>query len=185
MNTTPPHSSTSAAAGSAPSSSALPAGISTAQVDALLRSVMARVRTEDVFGELQIKNASLVCAAKESGASAEYRMFFEGGKLWVSLVTGDRWLSQSIEADLVHTGDKIEELIEEELANLEWDLPRLSYEHFRDEKKLYTFRSCLNGPVGVMELFTDKGEKWAAIALLAYESTFRPLGDMQAGDDED
>ena len=36
-------------------------------------------------------------------------------------MTKDRWLSESIEGDLEHTGDELEELFEEELVELNWD----------------------------------------------------------------
>ena len=121
------------------------------------------------------------CDALASAAPAEFRVFFDAGKTWVSLTTADRWLSQSIEADLVHTGDKIDELLEEELVDLDWDKSwgpaRMAYEHFRDDQKLYTFRSSVDasGP---------DAPKRITIALLAYERTFRVLGDMQADDEK-
>ena len=41
----------------------------------------------------------------------------QGGCL-LALMTKDRWLSESIEGDLEHTGDELEELLEEELVEL-------------------------------------------------------------------
>ena len=38
-------------------------------------------------------------------------------------MTKDRWLSESIEGDLEHTGDELEELLEEELVELDWEGP--------------------------------------------------------------
>lgn len=130
-------------------------------------------RTEVVrharFGEL------LRCEARASAEPAEFRVFADKGKVWVALVTMARWLSQSIEADLVHTGDKMEDLIEEELIEHGLEKMRLSVEHFRDEDKLFTFRSALpfDAHTG------DAGEK-AGKVLCAYEAAFRPLGDMEA-----
>ncbi len=125
----------------------------------------------------------LRCDALASAEPAEFRVFAEGGKVWVALVTGARWLSQSIEADLVNTGDKIEELLEEELVDLgwkkEWGPARLSYEHFRDAQKMYTFRTA--APVRA-----DAGNaaEIVGMLLLGYERAFRPLGDMEADDEE-
>ena len=147
----------------------------------LLEAVATAARTAGVFGPIRIEGGVLRCDALASAEPAEYRVFFDSGKTWVSLTTADRWLSQSIEADLVHTGDKIEELLEEELVDLDWNKSwgpaRLAYEHFRDDHKLYTFRS-------IVDASGPDAAKRIAIALLAYERAFRELGDMEA-DDED
>jgi hypothetical protein len=152
-------------------------------IAALLAAVAARASKEGVFGSVRIDGGMLRCDALASAAPAEFRLFFDAGKLWVALVTSDRWLSQSMEADLVHTGDKVDELIEEELVDLEWKKEwgsaRLPYEHFRDDHKLYTFRS----PLPVDPASADAAER-AAIALLGYERAFRPLGDMETDDEE-
>lgn len=97
----------------------------------------------------------------------------------------DRWLSHSIEADLLNTGDKMEDLLEEELVELRVrhagrELGGLSVEHFRSEDKLFTFRSRLPGAASDLAPETISG------CLLAYEACFRNLGDMAAGGgDED
>ncbi len=148
---------------------------------AILAAVARRATAEGVFGSVRIDGMMLRCDALASAEPAEFRVFIDAGKTWVALTTADRWLSQSIEADLVHTGDKIEELLEEELIDLDWNKAwgptRLAYEHFRDDRKLYTFRSAVDasGPDAANRI---------AIALLAYELAFRVLGDMEA-DDED
>ena len=153
----------------------------TAAQQGLLEQVAAAAQAAGVFGPVRIEGGMLRCPALASAAPAEFRVFFDAGKTWVALTTADRWLSQSIEADLVHTGDKIEELLEEELVDLDWNKAwgptRLAYEHFRDDHKLYTFRSS------VSDAGADAANR-IAIALLAYERAFRPLGDMEA-DDED
>jgi len=149
----------------------------------LLASVAERAGKAGVFGKVRVEKGVLRCDAAASAEPAEYRMFMDGGKLWVALATAHRWLSQSIEADLVHTGDKIDELVEEELIDLgwkkEWGPTRWGFEHFRDDQKLYTFRTVV--PVDVAG--AEAAER-ASIGLLAYEQAFRRLGDME-GDDED
>lgn len=149
---------------------------------ALLSEVAVLARKADVFGAIELRSADggayLDCAARDSAAPAVFRLSFDGQALWVSLVTSDRWLSQSIEADLVHTGDKLEDLIEEELVDqgLEGVRPRL--EHFRSEEKLFTFRSPVPATPG-----TPGASGVAAGFLLAYEACFRNLGDMAGGED--
>jgi hypothetical protein len=130
-----------------------------------------------VFGPVSVKNGQLVCHAAASAAPASYRMFVEDGKLWVSLVMADRWLSESIETDLLHTGDKVEALLEEELVELDLPAERPKVEHFRSDDLLFTFRSPI--PVAV-----DGDARRAVQYLLAYEACFRNLGDMNAGPNE-
>jgi hypothetical protein len=104
------------------------------------------------------------------------------------MATPDRWLSESIEADLMHTGDPIEELIEDELVELGHDPKRdgamPAVRHFRSDDRLYTFENLV--PCG-HALASGDVDGAAAIAgryLLAYEAAFRELGDMSGGDDE-
>lgn len=174
--------------------------------DSGLRSFLNRVRQRldqtGVFGPIMIREDAseagsssprLVCAARTSAAPASYRLEVDGGRLWVSLVTADRWLSQSIEQDLVHTGDKLEDLIEEELTDLADSFPAADHagsgrlrlaapEHFRSSDLLFTFRSPV--PVDLSRLETQGAVEAAALWILAYEAAFRNLGDMDAGDEE-
>lgn len=168
-----------------PPTSAVPLAALTPGVAKLLAAVAERARGAGVFGDVSVDAGMLRAQARDAAEPAEYRLFVDGGRLWVALTTPHRWLSQSIEADLVHTGDKIEELVEEELVNLGWrspPAPRLPYEHFRDQHKLYTFRTPL--PVDPARAGDADGIDRAALALLAYEAAFRPLGDMEADEDE-
>lgn len=145
----------------------------------LLETVAGEAGRAGVFGEVRREGDRLVCRARD--AEAEYRLDRdERGRLWVSLVTADRWLSESIETELLHSGDKIEELLEDELIDLgaEGRAPRV--EHYRSDDLLFTFRS----PVPV-EGCGDAGVAMiAARYLLAYEACFRQLGDMGGGDDD-
>ena len=145
-------------------------------VDDFLHRVREKVDEAGVFGEIRIADGILHCAARGSAAPAWYRLQRADGAWQVSLVTADRWLSESIEADLVHTGDPIEELIEEELAELGHDGEPLAVSHFRSDDMLYTFRSPL--PIG--EADEPAAIDAAARALLAYEAAFRELGDLRS-----
>jgi hypothetical protein len=139
----------------------------------------------------------LRCEAKASAEPAFYAIRADhcdtrqpagnmpGVCLWVSLQTGARYLSQSIEADLMFTGDKIDDLVHEEMTDLGYDGPALPFEHFRSEDKLYTFRSPLS--ITPAELTTDGGllasSKLCERALLGYEAAFVGLGDMEDAED--
>ncbi|GJQ30282.1 MAG: hypothetical protein HBSAPP03_21660 [Phycisphaerae bacterium] len=156
----------------------------TAAWTAFVDSVAASARQAGVFGEVTIRDGMLEAAASGSGSPAYYRVSHESGRVWVSLVMADRYLSQSIEQDLVHTGDKLADLLEEELVDLDYPKlghasPTLAVEHFRDEGKLFTFRSVL--PIDASQLADARSRETARIVLLAYEAMFRRLGDMEAG----
>lgn len=149
---------------------------------ALIEGVARRAAESGVFGPVGVKDGMLVCEAKSSAAPAEYRLSVDEGKVWVSLVTADRWLSQSIEADLMHTGDKLEDLLGEELADQGYSGDALPFQHYRSEEKLFTFRSPLP-----LDAEPDAGDtaavELATRCLLAYEACFRRLGDVEAGEE--
>ncbi len=134
-------------------------------------------RTSGVFGAITLESASgspaLVCEAAGAAAPAHYTLREEDGRMFVGLETRDRWLSESVEADVMHTGDSLEELVEEELAELGLSIPELTVQHFRDDSLCYVFRTPLP---------ESSGPEEAASWLLAYEAAFRELGDMS--DDE-
>ena len=145
----------------------------------LFEDVARGAREAGVFREVETRDDGVHCAAKEQEA-ATYRLRLEDGKLWVSLALDDRWVSQSIEAELVHSGDKLEDLIDEELVASGCDKGPLPFEHFRDEEKVFVFRSPI--PVEVGDVYAGQT---ALSCLLAYEAAFRELGDMSGSDDED
>lgn len=132
----------------------------------LFQDIAERVRRADVFDTITQTDRALECRAR--GAEASYRLELDGDQLWVSLVSPDRWLSESIEADLLNSGDDLAELIEEELVELGYEGDAIPFSHYRSEDLLYTFRS----PVPRLE------PELAATCLLAYEACFRNLGDM-------
>ncbi len=151
-------------------------------LERLLKAVRARAEAAGVFGGVEVRDGMLVCRAKASAESASYRLLTDAGRLWVALVMADRWLSESIEADLMHTGDKMEDLIEEELVELGVQGARVTCEHFRSEGLLFTFRSPVALPPGAAGGIDSADAPEAAAAwLLAYEAAFRSLGDMSAG----
>lgn len=158
-----------------------PAQVSPATIR-LFEAVGTVASKSSVFGPVEMKKnpPMLVAAALNSAEPSEYRLFEDAGKLWVALVTDNRWLSQSIEAHLVNTGDKLEELLDEELYDVGYEGAPLTFEHFRDAGKLYTFRSPL--PIGAD---AHDAAGIAAKCLLAYEACFRRLGDMDASDEDE
>jgi hypothetical protein len=146
---------------------------------AFLQSAADHAAKAGVFGPVSVRDGQVICHAAASAAPASYRLFVENGTPWVSLVMADRWLSESIETDLLHTGDKVADLVEEELVELGLPPQQLKVEHFRSDDLLFTFRSPL--PV---DPASPEGPGLAAKYLLAYEACFRNLGDMNAGPED-
>ena len=149
----------------------------------LLDAVAASARRAGVFAGVVVQPGTVVCDAKASAAPAQYRITFEGGpqggKVYAEVTTADRWLSHSIEADLLNTGDKLEELIDEELVELGAAPLHAKVEHFRNDAKLFVFRSAL--PMSPSHAEEHASAMLAARALLAYEACFSKLGDMSVG----
>lgn len=145
----------------------------------LLESIAGAARAAGVFGEVRVEPGRLVAAATAAAAPAEYRVEIEGGKAVVGVFTADRWLSHSVEADLLHTGDDLEELLQDELDEVGLAKLGLKIDHFRNDEKLFTFRSVTG-----VRLDDQHASKQLGAILLAYEACFRHLGDMHQDEDE-
>ena len=65
--------------------------------------------------------------------------------------------------------------LDEELADVGYDGPTPTYEHFRSDDMLFTFRTK------VPRVDADTVLKF----LLGYEQCFRNLGDMEESDEDD
>lgn len=143
----------------------------------LLDAIADSARRRNVFGAISLDDHRLSCKAGE--AEAFYRLESRGERLFVSLVTPDRWLSESIESDLMHYGDPLEELVAEELAEFGLDVPQgeIVVKHFRSDDLLYTFETPLPAAIAAD---ADRTLRF----LLAYEAAFRGLGDMSGSDEE-
>ncbi len=132
-----------------------------------------------VFGEIGIDGRGLYCKAPNAAEEAFYRVSIVDDAVWISLETADRWLSGSIEGDLVNTGDKLDELIEEEVIDLGHHDAKVGFDHLRSDEMLYIFRSKLSTPMGDPDC-----AKNAAIWLMGYELVFRELGDMDESQED-
>lgn len=148
------------------------------KLDALLEQVAVAARKAGVFGEVRVESGMLICEAAGSAESAQYRIRPDEGKLWVELVMKDRWLSESIEAVLMVTGDSLEELLDDELAEQDYEGDCLPFEHFRSPDMFFTFRSPIPEGIGDRD-----AETVVAQCLLAYQACFLQLGDMSSSDE--
>ncbi len=144
---------------------------------AALDAIAKTAREAGVFGDVMVVGRRLV--ARAAAAPAEYRVEAENGELVVGVFTADRWLSHSVEADLLNTGDDLEDLLQEELVEVGYDGPALTVDHFRNDEKMFAFRSKTG--IGAED---DGAAERATLVLLAYQACFRHLGDMHKEEDE-
>lgn len=140
----------------------------------------ARAVEAQVFESVVIEDGNLICKALNSAEEAFYRLLSRSDGLYVMLDMKDRWQSESIESDLMHSGDTLEELLEEELAELGYEGQTPSYQHFRDDQMRFVFQS----KVPVEGKSKQEAGEIAAQFLLGYEACFRQLGDMDDDGDD-
>lgn len=139
-----------------------------------LRELADRARAHGAFAAVEPSPRGLRCLAAGAAADAWYQVDARPDGWFLSLLTPDRWLSESIESDLMHTGDSLEELLEEELVEFGVDAGPPPVKHFRSDDRLYSF--CIRLPDG-------HDAELVARYLFAFEATFRLLGDMSGGEE--
>jgi len=143
------------------------------EVRQTLDAVASRARGCGRFSSVEADPAGVAARPGDPEIDAAFRVDWNGVGFEVSLKTPDRWLSQSVEATLMNTGDDLEDLIDEELVELGCDDGPLPVKHFRDDLKQYVFVSPVPG---------DAAETLLA-CLCAYERAFSGLGDFLPHDD--
>ena len=144
--------------------------------------IQGRLEAEKRFATVESADGTIRCQALEVESPAFYIIEPLDNGFAVMFATPDRWLNESIEADLVHTGDDIAELIEEEYLEADdsiEEVDRPVVKHYRSDDFLYTFRSEFSGTPG-----GDQEHDLACAWLLAYEAAFSELGDMGGPEEE-
>ena len=148
-------------------------------IESLLKQVCQKAKDADAFADVKLEDKQIICIAKaeDPETQAFYKLnLADDGSLYVGIFTLDRWLSESIEADLVEHKDDIEELLADEMYELHID-EGLPVKHFRDEQLQYVFQTLIPLPAGESFDSPDFVE-YVGKVLLAYESTFNQLGDL-------
>lgn len=149
---------------------------------ALFAEVARQAKASGAFAYVEQSSGPVACVDPVQ-PEAQFRIEADGAGLWVSWVCGNRYISQSIEADLMWTGDDLDELIEEELADQGYGgAPLGRVEHFRNEAKQFTFRSRV--PLDAERVDAAAGGRTLLACLLAYQAAFRELGDMKPDEEE-
>lgn len=146
---------------------------------ALLSTVADQARATGAFATVELAGNLISCTAL-TNEEAAYRVEPHEAGVCITWVSANRYLSQSIEADLMWTKDDLDELLAEELTDAGYRGPALKpLDHYRNEEKLFTFRGVI--PASAASLRADDLVK----CLLAFSATFGQLGDMKPGEDED
>lgn len=153
-------------------------------IERVLRAAGELAREGGAFDAAEVSGGVLTCHAAGTPEDVWFRIEFDDGVLWVSWVTPNRYISQSIEADLMWTGDDLDDMIDEELVDQGWTGGSLGpMEHFRNDERLYTFRSRV--PMDTAQLGGDGAALWLVQCLRAYSEAFGELGDMKPDPDEE
>ncbi len=146
----------------------------------IIESVASKAKDANVFGAITTNGTTIELQAWGAAEPACYRVYLDGPTPIIELATKDRWLSESIEAELVESGDKLDELIEDELIDLGYDEDSgaVAFEHYRSDDMEFVFRTKVVPMSGQDP--TDACVQW----LLAYEQCFRQLGDMDESEED-
>ena len=138
-----------------------------------LQSLVQQASQSGRFKDANINGDTVRCRAKDASAEAWYVIDKADGHWSIALETADRWLSESIEGDMLEGRDTAEELVDDELVNLDFPNRCPQVKHYRNDDKVYVFRSRV--PLeGIADETTG-----VATYLLAFEAAFSQLGDMQ------
>lgn len=138
-----------------------------------LQSLVQQANHSGRFKDASINGDTVRCRAKDASAEAWYVIDKADGHWSIALETADRWLSESIEGDMLEGRDTAEELVDDELVNLDFPNRCPQVKHYRNDDKVYVFRSRV--PLeGIADETTG-----IATYLLAFEAAFSQLGDMQ------
>ncbi|MCA9293316.1 MAG: hypothetical protein KDA20_05825 [Phycisphaerales bacterium] len=149
---------------------------------AALDAAATSLREAETFAKVELRRPGLWAHPAGTEAEAFYRIEFEGtGEVWASWCSPDRYLSQSIESELMWSRDDLDDMLDEELVDLGWDAGALKpLKHYRDDEQLFVFRALL--PLRGAALVAGDGENLAR-CLMAFDRVFCELGDMKDDDE--
>lgn len=148
-------------------------------IESLFKQVSEKTQAKAAFADVKLEDQAVICHARtaEPDTKALYKLTVgESDDIYVGIYTLDRWLSESIEADLVEHKDDIEELLADEMYELGID-DGLPVFHFRDEDLQYVFRSQILMPSD-KPIDGPEFVEYVTKVLLSYEATFSQLGDL-------
>ncbi len=151
----------------------------TATLSSVFDAAVQPLTESGAFAKVARTDAGLRCDALHVEEECYYAVTADpDGTVRAGWYSPDRWISGSIEGDLVHTGDKIDELLEEELVD-QGVSQSIALEHYRNNDKVFVFH-------GRLDLPSDPAEASALVVkvLLAFQACFVELGDMSPEEDD-
>lgn len=161
----------------------------------LIDALVGKAEELDIFDGVEAQADRVLCFADGPESPAWYMIRFDhfvGGGAYddgeeqkpsvtLSWNSKDRYLSQSIESDLVYTGDDLDDMLDEELVDLGWSRGRLDpFKHYRDEEETFVF--VFRIPIEQSKLRMQDADDLLK-CLQAADLVFSELGDM--AEDED
>lgn len=154
-----------------------------ANAEAFLHDITSALEAHDRFDRATRHGARVEAHATATPDEALFCVEIDDEGVWLAWASEDRYLSQSIEAELVFTGDDLDDMIDEEIVDAGWDLGKLAPNaHFRDDERRFVFR-C-KAPVDAETLDPKTHAPAFASALAGMVEAFAELGDMQPDDDD-
>lgn len=142
-----------------------------------IRQAASILAAHQRFDRCEIADGMLIAHAVDAPEGALYRVEPSEQGLFVAWVSADRYLSQSIEQDLVYAGDDLDDMIDEELADTGYEGARLGpMQHYRNDEKLFIFRSLT--PIDPRSCDPAQAGRDLACFVLAYDAALSQLGDM-------
>jgi hypothetical protein len=136
----------------------------------LLDEVSRLARASGAFASVERAGSRVVCTAR-TRPEASFRAVADAGAWFIEWASPDRYLSQSIEAELMWTGDDLDDLIGEELADEGFPGSLGGVEHFRDAEKSFVFRARVPAAAPAAADIVK--------ALRAFDKAFVNLGGMK------
>lgn len=155
-----------------------------ANADAFLNEALKLCEAHERFDTAQRVGDVVTCHAHGTVDEAQFCIEVDDEGVWLTWASVDRYLSQSIEAELTYTGDDIDDMVDEEIVDAGWNLGKLTPNtHYRDEDMRFVFR----WKTGITAADLDAGTHAPtfANALAGMVEAFVELGDMVPGDDDD
>lgn len=153
----------------------------TPEIERLLTETGRLARSSGAFDGVEVRPGRVECRDPIQ-PEALYRIDASDAGLCVCWASPDRYLSQSIEAELRWTRENIDDLMDEELADQGYRARVDRMSHFRDQDKHFVFK--WNLPLDPAEVDASRDAPEMLKCLLACQAAFRNLGDMKESEDD-
>lgn len=154
-----------------------------ANATAFLDALIEPLKAHPLFDAARRDADSAIAHATDTPEDAHFCVEVDSEGIWLTWASTDRYLSQSIEADLMFTGDDLDDMIDEEMVDAGWDLGKLSPStHYRDDHMRFVFR-C-KAPIKPDAIDAQSHAEPFANGLAGFATAFAELGDMSEGDED-